>query len=137
MQLFIIVVYCNINFKIMNKEELEKHKVITAHFMAITNHIESLENKNYAYKLMQWVNRLKNFASKITKQLFRSLDEEHIETYDEWANFMADIMVVSEKIGYDKAYALLKTYESGDVLEVDGENQAVKNQLTYLKNFSE
>ena len=33
----------------MNKEELEKHKVITAHFMAITNHIESLNNKNYAF----------------------------------------------------------------------------------------
>ena len=119
----------------MNKEELEKHKVITAHFMAICNHIESLENKNYAFKLMQWVNRLKSFAKKITTQLFKNLDDEHIETYDEWANFMADIMVVAEKIGYDKAYALLKTYESGDVLEVDGENQAVKNQLTYLQNF--
>jgi len=121
----------------MNKKELEKHKVITAHFMAICNHIESLDNKNYAYSLMQWVNRLKKFASKITKQLFRNLDEKHIETYDEWANFMADIMIVAEDIGYDKAYALLKTYQQGDVLEVDGENQAVKNQLTYLKNFSE
>ena len=65
-----------------------------------------------------------------------NLDDEHLDTYDEWANTMSDILDYAEKIGYEKAYYLLKAADEGELIEVDGENQAVKNNLTYLQNFS-
>lgn len=116
----------------IDEKEYNKYIDISALIIATFNYIETLEANKTKGALKMRVNQLKSYADRNNKELFKNLDPHTIELYDELSNNIVDIIDLSLSIGILKSRLLLEQYKSGDCIEVDENNEAVK---MYLKNF--
>lgn len=120
----------------MTTEEVIKLQNIAILFESINNTLKTLDKGEYQNNLKYDLGIMKKKFNDFNTRVFRKLDEEKRDTFDEKSNKILDIIELSKKIGIDVSLYLLEELDNGNLLAVDESNPAVKSQLMYLENFN-